>query len=224
MKLLLLALILFPVNLYAETWTFVEPDDNLVKSVVAITGSEVIDGKLTKAGVTGVIVEKTDKVSSTNPDYVLGKILTCEHAAKQDIEIVFFNGKKTKAAVLKTDKEADLMLLGAYIHKDVNAVEVYDGDNPTGVVYGLGGKYGLVPNRNNLRVFIGSRIGPKTRNMFLDVNLVPGDSGGPVFYNNKLTSVVSGGWFWIKENNSSYTWPLRGASNITIKEFINGKQ
>jgi hypothetical protein len=222
MKTLLLLLILFPINVYSQDWVFVEPEDNLIKSVVAITGFEIIDRKPNRPGVTGVIVEKTNKEWKGNSDYVLGKILTCEHAPKKELEIVFFNGKKSRASVIKMDKEADLMLLSAYIHKDANAVEVYDEDNPFGVIYGLGGKYGLIPDRNNLRVFIGNRVGPKTNNYYIDARPIPGDSGGPIFCEGKICGIVSGGnrWFKREDNKGSFTWPLRTATPQSIRKFL----
>jgi hypothetical protein len=59
---------------------------------------------------------------------------------------------------------------------------------------------------------------------YYDYSPFSGESGGPVFSNGKLISVVSGGWFWIEKDvfetvNKRQTWPLR-ATRIP-KDFLN---
>jgi hypothetical protein len=223
MKTLLLLLILFPINLYAGDWKFLEPDDELIKTVVSLRTTVIEDGKKIQPSVTGVIIEKTDKVSPTNPEYVLGKILTCEHLPGDNPEIMFWNGKSATGKVFKRDKESDLMIIGSYIHKDVNATEVYHAYNPHGIVYGLGGMGHVQPSRENLRIFGGNRIGPTTNEYYLDSHIILGDSGSPIFYETKLVGIVSGGfkWFDREDKKGSFTWPLRTATPQSIRKFLD---
>lgn len=223
MRILLLFLIFFPINLLAEDWIFLEPNKELIKSVVTLSISKPIEGGIETHSVTGVIVKKTDNVANNNEEYVLGKILTCEHIEGDNLDIRFWNGKTSKGRSISKSKEDDLMLLSAYIHKDTISVDIFDGINPQGIVYGMGGNASGPPSLDKIRVYTGSRIGPETNKYYIDAKAISGDSGSPLFYNNKLCGIVSGGMFWFKREDGlgEYTWPLRTATIETIKRILN---
>jgi len=220
---LLLFLIFFPINLLAEDWIFLEPDKELIKSVVTLSRSETIDGGTRIHSVTGVIVDKTDKVASNNEEYFLGKILTCEHIEGDELDVRFWNGKTSKGRSISKNREDDLMVLSAYLHKDTISVEILDKTNPYGIVYGMGGEAKGPPSLDKIRVYGGNRIGPETNRYYLDAKSINGDSGSPVFYNNKLCGIVSGGMtiFDREDGNGQYVWPLRTATIKTIKKILN---
>jgi hypothetical protein len=115
------------------------------------------------------------------------------------------------------------MLIKCYVHKDVSSVEVLDYTNPHGIVYGMGGNPITAPTRDKIRVFGGNRIGPQTFKYFLDTRPIPGDSGAPIFYEGRLSGIVSGGYEWFnrEDGKGSYTWPLRTATPQSIRKFLD---
>jgi S1-C subfamily serine protease len=197
--------------------------------------------KTPKGSGTGSVVRvlKNKPVADGYEGYVLTAYHVVNESAQsgaRDIQIVFPNGRVAKdCKVVASDIKHDISLIWAWIPQDVAAIEV----SPRAAAYsdelifhGLGGGID-VTDSEKVRHIPGTASAPtKNTNIYSDVVLIPGDSGGPVTLNGKLVGVISGGWFWYKEETGEVdevtqekkkqkvTWPGSACGLEPIKELF----
>ncbi len=173
---------------------------------------------------TGVIVFR-DLERSTE-DGFMGLGATALHVldrSKQgaSISITYQNGiRKEQAKIVLTNAELDIAFFEVEVPDGITAVPIASKPVRRGdwlEFTGLGG----TTNLDELRKFSASASDPtNSMQIFADISLLPGDSGGPLFDRaGNLVGIVSGGWFWFdpsvgtKARPVKATWPAR-ASNV----------
>jgi len=198
-------------------WHWTQKDATHHQSIVQIDAG---DG----AG-TGVVIH-VDKDKPIKDGYE-GYCLTASHVVQDvlddSIKIHFRNGRRAKGCrVIERDGERDIALVWAWIPADIEPAKLAKQAIKAGDKLEFAGLGGGSDLRTCLRHFSGTASHPSTmEKIFADVPLLPGDSGGPVFNQNReVVGIISGGWFWwdggVKMPNGSEikaTWPAR-ASNI----------
>ena len=175
---------------------------------------------------TGVLI-KVDKDRQVKDGFE-GLVLTAWHVIQDDIadgkiKVTYKNKRRARGCrVVEFDEATDVAVLWVWVPEGVEAAKlatkpVRPGDKL--VLVGLGGGTNL---HACVRAFEASASPPtKQEKIFADVPLLPGDSGGPVFNENReVVGIISGGWFWwdsgLKTASGAYirtTWPAR-ASNL----------
>ena len=164
-----------------------------------------------------------------------GYCLTAYHIVRDlpvnnSIKVHYLNGKTAKnCRVVAYDKEFDAALLWVWV--PANFTEAKIAKQPVRgrdriEICGLGGNSRL---KCCLRIFNATTSLPTTENqLYADVSLLPGDSGGPVFnQDGHVVGVISGGWFWwdarVRDRNGGHvmaTWPARAANGKVILKLI----
>lgn len=191
----------------------------ILESIVSVESRDLY-GNITGYG-TGVVVKISEEENKLNQfkGWYSGKILTAAHINGR-IRVRFHNDKWSETATVKEDKNIDVKLIAAFIPPGVTFTPVGKIEDEI-LVNGLGGKASGLPSIENIRCFSARKIGPSD-NLFLDGYVIPGDSGGPIISNGKVVSIVSGGFAWFKDK-IDYTFPIRGASNKQLLDFMNVK-
>ena len=183
---------------------------------------------------TGVIV-RVDKDKPVGDGYE-GFCLTAWHVVdgdddRREIRIEYRNGiGAKKCKVVAKDEANDIALLWVWVPDDIPAatlatLPVKAGDELE--IGGLGGGSALQCCLRHFRAK--ASVATNSKQLFADVPLLPGDSGGPVFNSRKeLVGIVSGGWFWLdagvkKESGESInvTWPARAGNLNSIQLVID---
>lgn len=160
-----------------------------------------------------VVVEKYQKLD----DGWLGYAVTAHHVVESSVavKVTYFTGRRAmNCPVVASDKAADLAIIRVWVPDEVVPVEVDTEVNrgdlvlfgyPSGVFGKLGGSY-LRSNGTNI---------------YLDILVRPGFSGGGVFRERKLVGCISGGWFWTTdEEGRQATWPTRAAHGRAIADIL----
>ena len=182
---------------------------------------------------TGVVVFK-DHNQPAGAGY-LGRCLTANHVVAKDngrdaIRVKYRNGRVAKnCEVIFQDEQLDVAILRVWIPRDIQPAKVakarvLPGDKIE--ITGLGGGSKLKRPRH-----FRSRAADPTDNsqIYANVSLLPGDSGGAVFNKDKeLVGIVSGGWFWwhdsrVTSSTSSdvrATWPARACNLEALQSLI----
>lgn len=216
----ILFFVIFSSNIIAQEWNLVESPH--IRSIVSIEKKEsaIIDNMnvITSSNGTGVVIDISD-VENTDPAFkgwYAGKILTCQHL-KGKLRVKFHTGQEAQASIIKEDEKKDIMILSAFIPKDVEYTPVGELKEDVVLVNGLGGNASKTPSKEVVRSFNARVIGPNVR-IYLDGFVIPGDSGGPITSNGYVVGVVQGGYEWFKDK-VSYTFPIISVSNKDILEF-----
>ena len=185
---------------------------------------------------TGVVVE-IDESKPLKGGHE-GYVLTAFHVVQDDkgegiIKVRFRNGKRAKKCrIVHADEHRDVALIWVWIPDGIPASPVAtdpieSGDNLE--FAGLGGGSQL---SCCIRHFSATASSPSSlEKIFADVPLLPGDSGGPVFNQNKeVVGIISGGWFWFNSgittpSGSSVrtTWPARASNVGPLQSLISKK-
>lgn len=211
-------LFLIPATLNAEELWHFEEYNPILHSMVKI--------KTDKGIGTGLIIE-VDPTVEVGDGY-LGKCITASHVIKDssNIMVYYYNNRACKKArILASNDINDIAILWVWIPKGINPVPLASGPiEPFKKIYIAG--YGGNPDMLSPRFFSSITALTTDENyIYSDVPLIPGDSGGPVFYYDEIlgqyftVGVVSGGWFWQK----NYTWPGRFCNIRPIRNLIAQK-
>lgn len=137
----------------------------------------------------------------------LGRAITAAHVVDNAVtsKLRFDDGQVAKNCyVLSTDATNDISVVRVWVPRGMIPLAVASTVTNTGHKLRMVGK--------KFRAMVGNASPPtSTAQIYADVELIPGDSGGPVLNESgELVGVISGGWFWYHER----TWPAR-SSNVT---------
>ena len=195
------------------------------QAIVQVTAGEGIG--------TGVVI----RIDEDKPvkDGFEGYVLTAWHVIKENLDddeigVVYRNGRKAKKCKVVTyDRDRDVAIIWVWVPDGVPAAKIASqpirhGDSLE--FCGLGGGSDIACN---IRHFSGVASSPSSLDrIFADVPLLPGDSGGPVFNENReVVGIISGGWFWYDGgvttnagSNIKTTWPARASNVEPIRELV----
>lgn len=191
-------------------------------SIVTITSNlpDKQNNAILEAVGTGVVIGKKEDKG----DGYLGYVATAYHVVQNgfNIRIKFFNGVESKDAVVLGDAathilyaESDVAILLAWIPKEVKPVEI-------GEVLELSDELLLVGKPKVFREYKGKLLKRNKHKIYIDAEVSPGDSGGPIFKDDKLVGIISGGWFWLERTDETLrTWPAHGGGPIVIKKLFS---
>ena len=189
-----------------------------------------VDGKLG----TGVVVAKNTSAKSGKG--YLGYVVTAYHVVQKDdgknkIRIVYRNGKiARKSRIVEHDEELDVAVLWTWIPKDIPAAKVATSSVGRDEILEFSGLGGGSKLDCCLRHFESRSAEPTNeQQIFANVSLLPGDSGGPIFnQRQELVGVISGGWFWYYKGVTDETgapvkstWPARAANASVIHGLVS---
>ena len=185
---------------------------------------------------TGVIV-KVDRDKPVSNGFQ-GWCLTAWHVVSDDakqgkIKVEYQNGKRARhCKVLRHDELNDLALLWVWVPEGVEAVSIADDPVELGHAVEFAGLGGNSDLQCCIRHFIAkASMSTNANQLFADAPLLPGDSGGPVFNDEKeLTGIISGGWFWLSakkqpdsDDSIRVTWPARAGNLGAIQKLLDGE-
>ena len=175
--------------------------------------TEAITVETDKGEGMATVIELEESISN---DGHLGKAITADHVIKdadaKSIRVRFPDGQVAKnCKVLSRDPENDIAVIAIWA--------------PRGTVITPIAKTEISPGQS-VRIVgrasrkIGGTASPPTNTskIFIDLELNPGDSGGPVVNSaGELVGVVSGGWFWYSNQK---TWPARTSNLHPIRTLL----
>lgn len=150
----------------------------------------------------------------------LGLALTAHHVTGDNTQathkVTFRNGRScSDARVLASDAKSDIAVLVAWVPADIPPVEIAvidSGGDVELVGYPLG-RYGTLRGAK-LRDIEGWHMS--------DILVVPGFSGGGAFTGGELVGIVSGGWFWTRDDaGRQATWPTRCGGTDAIRRLLS---
>lgn len=144
-------------------------------------------------------------------------VATADHVIEVDekyyIPEIWFGEKRVKATeIVKRWPDRDLAIVRVSVPDGTPVVPISDDEPDTAWSINFDGEK---------RTF--RRCNIVYRNSFY-FDYIPrnGESGGPVFTEDKkLIGVVSGGWFRL-EDKPAFTWPLRVGRVDVLREYIDG--
>lgn len=162
----------------------------------------------------GSVVLVDDKVDSNGWKYAV--VVTADHVVESSdgIRIKFEDGKSIRnCSVISRNREADVATIRCKVPKDVEPIGISDEEVEEGDVLKFCGRY--------RRKFSGvASCLVYDNEVWTDVVVVPGDSGGTVMLDGKLVAVISGGLRWAS-NQPQRTWPCRSCNLGSIKAIID---
>ena len=146
-----------------------------------------------------------------------GLAVTAYHVVEgtAGVRVVYARGGAAlECHTLAFDKDADLAIIDVWFPSYVEPVELADIVDKRDVLlvgYPMGG-YDTLRGRL-LRWF--------PPNVYADINVRPGFSGGGMFDGDRLVGCISGGSFWIKDDEGrTATWPTRAGSVFDIRRLL----
>lgn len=182
---------------------------------------------------TGVIVRvDTDKPVGGGFE---GFCLTAWHVVshdegKREIRIKYRNGGAAKRCkVVAKDETNDLALLWVWVPDSIPTATLASKPAINGDEIEIGGLGGGQASDCILRHFRATAsMATNPYQLFADVPLLPGDSGGPVFNaNQEVVGIISGGWFWLDAGvkqasgeSINVTWPARAGNLDAISKIL----
>jgi len=195
LRILFLFLVLVPQSLYAQMWSV-----------------EVFDAS--GAMGMGSVVLVDDKVDENGWKYAV--VVTADHVVDSPtgIRIKFEDGKSIRdCSVISRNREADVATIRCKVPKDVEPIAISDEEVEEGDVLKFCGRY--------RRKFSGvASCLVYDNEVWADVVVFPGDSGGAVMLDGKLVAVISGGLRWAA-NQPQRTWPCRSCNLGSIKAILD---
>lgn len=191
-------------------WEPTTPGPQLDSVVAISTDGNSVTGS-------GVIVAADGEAKD---DGRMGYAMTANHVVDRDSGwfVKFRNGRIARhCVVVARDEPNDIALVRVWVPDSVSAVKVGDVKPGERVEFaGHGAKGNLL---RHFRSHAANQSGPDR--LFADTWLMPGDSGGPVFNDNReVVGVISGGWFWIERAERNVTWPARAAGVKPIRAMM----
>jgi S1-C subfamily serine protease len=185
---------------------------------------------------TGVVVEidESKELKGGHEGYVL----TAFHVVQDDkgegeIKVRYRNGKKArKCRIVHADEHKDVALLWVWVPDGIPASPVANDPIESGDELEFAGLGGGSQLSCCIRHFSATASSPSSlEKIFADVPLLPGDSGGPVFNQEKqVVGIISGGWFWFNSGITTpsgtsirTTWPARASNVGPLQTLISKK-
>ena len=212
------------VGLDSPLWQFTE-DSEHHRSIVQVSSQGGVG--------TGVIV-LVDKEKPVEDGYQ-GYCLTAYHVVendqgRRDVSVTYQSGRRSSnCMVVASDEKNDVALVWVWVPPGVVSAKVASQPMIRGQYLEIAGLGGGSKLECCLRHFQTSTTYPTNNNtIFADVSLLPGDSGGPAFNEQReVVGVVSGGWFWfdgdVKDGNGNTikpTWPARLCNVAPIQKLL----
>ena len=147
------------------------------------------------------------------------------------IKVTYQNGRvATGCKIVADDKDNDVAVLWVWVPRSIEPARVASRTLTDGKKIEFAGLGGGSKLRCCIRHFSAKASHPTNSNrIFADVALLPGDSGGPVFNENReVVGIISGGWFWwdgeIKTDRGNpikATWPARACNVDPIQKLLS---
>lgn len=205
-------------------WEFV-PEREHHQAIVQINSSGAFG--------TGVIIMVDD--AKPHRGGFEGYCLTAYHVVENDddsgkIKIKYQNGEAAKdCRVIAFDKDNDVAIIWVWVPADIKPVSVADIPIEADQYLEISGLGGGSEVECCIRHFVTSATFPTDKEtIYANVALLPGDSGGPGFNEQReVVGIVSGGWFWIdgrvKDNDGREvrtTWPARLSNTAPIHQLL----
>lgn len=172
---------------------------------------EVFDGN---AMGSGSIIHIDDKVLDNGWRYAIA--LTADHVCDNStgIRIKFENGMSSKnCSVISRNRKADIALIRCLVPPDVTAIEVGDEPAEEGDTLNYVGRF-----RRHFSGDVSCLV--YDGELWSDVVVYPGDSGGAVILDGKIIGCISGGMRWA-DNNPQRTWPCRSNNLQPLKALVD---
>lgn len=141
----------------------------------------------------------------------------------------FYNGFRTECEIVETDSKHDVAVISLLVPKQVQAAKVSRDAIEVGEALEFSGLGAAEEMQGCLRHFsTTASVSTNESEIFADVLLLPGDSGGPIFNDrHEVVGVISGGWFWmdrgvVSKNGTpvTVTWPARGCNTSGIRGLL----
>lgn len=208
-----------------KLWKWTSDADHL-NSVVKLE----VDGSTA----TGVVVRVNPDVTKANGFQCY--VLTAYHVVEakktdESIKVQYRNGKRIgDCEVVAFDDRHDVALLKTWAPKGIVAARMATESVEYKMDLEFAGLGGAADLKKSMRHFSGKATQPTNGNfIYADETLLPGDSGGPVFNQNKnLVGIISGGWFWWDAGMKSSegvpilsTWPARASNLDAIQKLLD---
>jgi len=215
----------------SNRWQFI-PYDDAVSATCKIQSKRGFNSGFG----TGVIIKKfLDQKHPKNNKFVRVYILTVSHVVDEMdcIDVFYSDGNGyTGCKLLKKLDEFDIAIIEACALSTIVVTPLAETDSVEGdpvKVCGFG--YTEGDHAKHPRYFSSSiyRRCRENKFLFLNTDVLPGDSGSPIFNaKNEVIGVVSGGGYWFFETepfsnsmgNNRYTWPTRAPSTVPIRKLL----
>ena len=133
-----------------------------------------------------------------------------------------------KCKVVSIESNADIALVEATFKPDVKVMAINTAPVPSPSRSYLAPKTEFVlcgygdGNWTETKGFLSFVSYPK---LYADAIAIPGQSGGPLIFNEQIVGVCSGGSEWYydnpQEHKKAFTWPLRAGSGKRLQEMID---
>ena len=164
-----------------------------------------------------------------------GYCLTAHHVVAGDkgrraITVTYRDGiVSRKCWVLEFDERLDVAIVQVRVPDGIIPAKLAGVPVRRGARLELAGLGGSSQLSSHLRHFSARASQPTNNNqIFCDVPLLPGDSGGPVFNeDHEVVGVISGGWFWWDGGITTdrglpinATWPARACNAAVIQQLL----
>lgn len=184
--------LVFATNLMAQMWSV-----------------EVFDGP---AMGMGSVIHIDDKTLDNGWHYAI--VATADHVVENSkgIRVKFENGRSSSnCTVISRNKQADLALIRCLVPPDAEVIEVGSEEAEEGDTLDYVGRF-----RRHFSGDVSCLV--YKGELWSDVVVYPGDSGGAVILEGKIIGCISGGLRWA-DNNPQRTWPCRSNNLIPLKEL-----
>ena len=141
----------------------------------------------------------------------------------------FHNGHVSRCQIVEFDRKHDVAVISLLVPQDVKPAAVGKQAVHVGDTLEFSGLGGAEQMKECMRHFAATAsVSTNESEIFADVLLLPGDSGGPIFNSEReVVGVISGGWFWMDRGVVSrsgvpvtVTWPARGCNAPKIRGLL----
>lgn len=156
-----------------------------------------------------------------------GHILTCAHVIDSSVNIIIdipnISTEKIKCELIYYVPEFDLALLKAVNYKNKNFLEIGNSDDLiiSDQVYAVGFPKSInTSGSNNIKYTLGIISGHQEGLIQTDTSINSGNSGGPLFKNNKVIGINSRKMIGKNVSNIGYAVPINYFKNISNEKSV----